>query len=191
VVDHHPDVTDALDATGAAAAVAAGPVPSRPTASRLQQVLPRVMALRHELGKFGAVGVIAYAVDVTTYNLLLQKAHVQTLVAHPVATVLAATLAFIGNRFWTWRHRSRSGLHREYTMYFAVNLVGLAIGEACLATSHYGLGAVWPALQGVIADNVARNIVGMALGTIFRFWAYRRFVFRDSGPPLSDAAVTT
>jgi hypothetical protein len=31
---------------------------------------------------------------------------------------------------------------------------------------------------GRIADNVAKNLVGTAFGTLFRFWSYRRFVFR-------------
>ena len=37
--------------------------------------------------------------------------------------------------------------------------------------SHHFLGH-----QSLIAENVAK-LVGIALGTLFRFWAYRRFVF--------------
>jgi hypothetical protein len=31
-----------------------------------------------------------------------------------------------------------------------------------------------------LADVVSANVVGMAGGTLFRFWSYRRFVFRPS-----------
>ena len=92
--------------------------------------------------------------------------------------MIAATIAFIGNRFWTWRHRERSGLRREYLLYFFFNAVGLGIGLACLGISHYGLGSIWPdVFQTQLADNIAAQIVGTAFGTLFRFWSYRRFVF--------------
>jgi putative flippase GtrA len=179
VSDHHPDVTDALDATAAAAALIEE-APAQP--GRLDRLVPRLLALRHELGKFGLVGAIAYAFDFATFNVCLKAIHTDPLTATVAATVVGATLAFFGNRYWTWRHRERSGLHREYALYFLVNLVGLVIGLTCVGLSHYGLGSIWPAFRGLIADNVAKNIVGMALGTLFRFWAYRRFVFRETAP---------
>ncbi len=33
-------------------------------------------------------------------------------------------------------------------------------------------------LRSQLADIISANVVGMALGTMFRFWSYRRFVFR-------------
>ena len=75
------------------------------------------------------------------------------------------------------QHLRRSGLHREYTLYFLFNVVGLGIGLACLGISHYLLGRVWPVFTTELADIVSANVVGMALGTLFRFWSYRKFVF--------------
>jgi putative flippase GtrA len=136
--------------------------------------------LAHELGKFGMVGITAFAVDLTVFNVLL-FAGVQKLLAATISMVIAATVAFIGNRFWTWRDRERTNLRREYSLYFLFNLVGLVIGLSCLAFSSYVLGAVWPFFQTKLADNLAKNIVGMALGTAFRFWSYRQIVFRKRG----------
>jgi putative flippase GtrA len=93
---------------------------------------------------------------------------------------VAATAAFIGNRFWTWRDRERSGLRREYTLYFIFNAIGLLIALACLAISTYGLGAIWPVFTEPLAENVSKQIVGGALGTVFRFWSYRNIVFRTA-----------
>ena len=45
------------------------------------------------------------------------------------------------------------------------------ISTLCLVLSHYGLG-----LTSRLADNIA-TIIGIGLGTLFRFWTYRRFVF--------------
>lgn len=140
-------------------------------------LLGRFEHLIRELGKFGIVGVVSYAVDLSVFNIALTGG-VEPLTAKTISTVIAATVAFLGNRFWTWRHRERSGLGREYALYFIFNVVGLGIGLACLAISHYGLGGGWPVFRTRLADNISANVVGMALGTLFRFWSYRRFVFR-------------
>jgi putative flippase GtrA len=147
----------------------------------------RSLALRfehlyRELGKFGLVGVVAYAVDTTIFNVLVAKVGLETLVSGALSMAVAATVAFVGNRFWTWRHRPRSGLRREYTLYFFFNLVGLLIALACLGITHYGLGSVWPAFQSLLADNIAKNVVGVFFGTLFRFWSYRKIVFRAEAP---------
>jgi putative flippase GtrA len=135
--------------------------------------------LVHELGKFGVVGIIAYAVDVGVFNLLLDPLH-SSYAAGAISMTVAATVAFVGNRFWTWRDRERSALHREYLMYFGFNLVGLLIGLSCLWLSRGLLGHWWPAVFHTrLADNIAKNLVGMAFGTLFRFWSYRRFVFAE------------
>jgi putative flippase GtrA len=142
------------------------------------RLFARFEHILRELGKFGMVGTVAFAVDIAIYNTLLTLYDLETVLSGAISMVIAATVAFFGNRFWTWRDRERSGLRREYSLYFMFNLVGLVIGLSCLAISHYGLGSVWPALQSPLADNVAKNVVGMALGTVFRFWAYRQIVFR-------------
>jgi putative flippase GtrA len=146
--------------------------------SGIRSLLARFEHLFRELGKFGVVGTVAFVVDISIYNTLLTLYHLETVLSGAISMVVAATVAFFGNRFWTWRDRERSGLRREYLLYFMFNLVGLVIGLSCLAISHYGLGSVWPALQSPLADNVAKNLVGMAFGTVFRFWAYRQIVFR-------------
>jgi putative flippase GtrA len=134
------------------------------------------MQLRYELGKFGVVGILAYAVDTAVFTALLWG-DMERNQAKIIATVIAATLAFLGNRFWTWRDRGRSGLGREYLLYFFFNVAGLGIQLAVLNFSHSVLGSVWPALTTNFADVIAAQVVGNGIATVFRFWAYRRFVF--------------
>ncbi len=100
--------------------------------------------LVQEIGKFGVVGGIAFVVDFSIYAFCLQGLGMETLTAKAIAASIAATLAFFGNRFWTWRHRERSGLAREYGLYFFFNLVGIGVALGTLALTHYGLGSVWP-----------------------------------------------
>jgi putative flippase GtrA len=130
----------------------------------------------HELGKFGIVGGVAYLVDTALFVVLVL--FMESLTAKTIATILAASIAFIGNRFWTWRHRARSGLAREYALYFTFNAIGLVIALGFLWVSHYWLGETWPAFQTPLADVIAANVVGLGAGTAFRFWSYRRFVFK-------------
>jgi putative flippase GtrA len=152
----------------------------------------RLIALAREVSKFGTVGGIAFLIDLAIFNVLLQLGS-ETLAAKTISTVIATTFAFLGNRFWTWRHREHHNLARQYTTFFLLNAVGLGIGLACLAISHYGLGQFWPALRSPLADNVSGQLVGTALGTLFRFWSYRRYVFREVSPtpaPQRDAEPT-
>jgi putative flippase GtrA len=157
------------------------PSKSPATRRRLRSLWDRFGHLVHEVGKFGVVGVVAFVVDVSVFNLLLKLTG--PFISATISMTVAATVAFTGNRFWTWRDRERSGLHREYLLYFGFNLVGLLIGLACLWVSSGLLGHYWPDIFHTrLAYNLAKNVVGMALGTLFRFWSYRRFVFAERTP---------
>ncbi len=141
--------------------------------------------------KFATVGGAAFLVDFTIFNYAVHAHGIEQLTAKTISTVIAATFAFVGNRFWTWRHREHRNPAREYALFFLFNAVGLGIGLACLGISHYWLGAIWPAVfRTVLADNIASFLVGTGLGTLFRFWSYRRFVFRDAGNPPGPARDT-
>ena len=141
----------------------------------------RLGHLVRELMKFGVVGGFAFVVDIGLFNLLLHATD-KPLTSKTISAVVATTVAYIGNRHWTFRRRERSGVRREYTLFFLLNGVGLVIALACLAISHYLLD-----FTGRLADNIAANGVGLALATTFRFWSYRRWVFRELVP---EAAVS-
>jgi len=141
----------------------------------------RLGHLVRELMKFGVVGGFAFLVDIGLFNLLLHATD-KPLTSKTISAVVATTVAYIGNRHWTFRRRERSGVRREYTLFFLLNGVGLVIALACLAISHYLLD-----FTGRLADNIAAIGVGLALATTFRFWSYRRWVFRELVP---EAAVS-
>ncbi len=152
----------------------------------VHSLLDRFGHLLREMSKFATVGGVAFLVDFALFNYLIGPGGVEQITAKTIATVIAATFAFLGNRFWTWRHRKRTNPAREYALFFFFNAVGLGIAVACLAISRYGLGSIWPAVfQTRLADNIASFVVGTGLGTLFRFWSYRRFVFVDPGTPVA------
>ncbi|XTZ17671.1 GtrA family protein [Micromonospora echinospora] len=148
----------------------------------LRSLFDRFGHLLRELSKFATVGGVAFLIDFALFNFFTTGRGIEPVTAKTVSTVIAATVAFLGNRFWTWRHRERSNPVREYALFFFFNGVGLGIAVACLAISRYGLGSIWPEVfQTTLADNIASFIVGTGLGTLFRFWSYRRFVFVEAG----------
>ncbi|HEX6871996.1 MAG TPA: GtrA family protein [Micromonosporaceae bacterium] len=167
------------------------PPTARPRTGLWRALYQRFAHLIHELGKFGVVGAICYVIDIAIFNLWLGWVN-EPISAKTVSTIAAASVAFVGNRFWTWRDRERSSLRREYTLYFSFNLVGLLISVACLWISHYGLGSIWPSVFATrLADNISGNLIGVVLASLFRFWAYRRYVFRPVVPELSRPVTTT
>jgi putative flippase GtrA len=122
---------------------------------------------------------MAYLVAVGGFNLLV---HLDSapLKSKPVtASILSGTLsilvAYFGNRHWTWKERQRSGASREITLFFIINLISLSFTVICLAISRYILG-----FDSAVADNISANIIGVGLGTLFRFWSYRTIVFKPN-----------
>lgn len=138
------------------------------------------MARFTELLRFGAVGLLAFVVDVGLMNLLRfgpgEILGHKPLTAKVISVVVATLVAWLGNRYWTFapaRSTGSAGAHgRELFMFGLVNVAGMAIGVGCLAVSHYLLGLTSP-----LADNISANGVGLVLGTIFRYLAYRSWVF--------------
>lgn len=149
----------------------------------------RFRSLIHEIAKFGIVGAVNFCVDIAVYNLCESVLGLGPLTSKTVSTTVATTLAFIGNRYWTWRHRPRTNLAREYFMFFMMNAVGLLISLLCLGFSYYILGSHWGAFHSPLANNISGSIIGGALGTMFRFFAYRRWVFLPPTDPPVDPAT--
>ncbi|WP_117215088.1 GtrA family protein [Allorhizocola rhizosphaerae] len=159
------------------------------TPNLVERLYQRFRHILHELGKFGVVGLFAYLVDSAILAYLVAEDPDRPLLAKTISTVVSATVAFVGNRFWTWRHRARSSLTREYLLYFGFNAAGLGIALATLGLTFYGLGAVSPIFQSPLATFISAQIVGNAFATVFRFWAYRRFVFIAPAPAPAEAAT--
>ena len=144
---------------------------------------PGVLARLRELAAFGAVGLLALGTDLGLFNLLRLGPGLGPMTSKTLAVVVATTVAYLGNRWWTFRHRGRRRLRHEYALFVVLNVAGLGIALACLGVSHYLLGLTSP-----LADNVAANVVGLGLGTAFRFWSYRRYVFPEPAVPAGGTA---
>lgn len=133
-----------------------------------------------ELVRFGSVGGLAFVVDAGLFNLLRfgpgEVLGPKPLTAKVVSVAVATVVAWLGNRYWTFAARRTTNKTREFVAFVIANVIGMAIAVGCLAVSHYVLG-----FTSALADNIAANVVGLALGTVFRYLAYRSLVFTGAG----------
>nr|WP_272923419.1 GtrA family protein [Streptomyces sp. SID5643] len=139
-----------------------------------------IKGIWREAARFGVVGALAFVIDNGGYNLLvfglpgdaeggvMRTAPVQ---ASVIATAAAALFSWVGNRYWTYRGRHRDKVTQELALFLVANGVGLAITAGTVFASRHLLG-----LDSALSDNTAR-ILGWILATLFRFYAYRRYVF--------------
>ena len=139
--------------------------------------------------RFAVVGGFGLVVDVAVFNLL--RATILTdgvvvgavLIAKCISVTAAVVTNWAGNRWWTFRSHRHARMLPEAVAFFVVSLAGSGIALLCLAVSHYALG-----LTSAFADNVSANIIGLLLGSAFRFVVARTWVFKSATVP-SPVAV--
>ncbi|MBO8189375.1 GtrA family protein [Streptomyces sp. DW4-2] len=145
---------------------------------------PGLERLVRELAKFGAVGALGFLVNVAIFNLCIHTFQLAPIRSGVISQVVAIGTNYLGNRYWTYRHTDKNRIHRETVLFFLFSGVGLVLENGILALSHYGFG-----YTSTLADNIAKNVIGLAIGTAFRFWAYRSWVFKVTAGPGSRAAT--
>lgn len=142
--------------------------------SERRGVRPRLERIVRELAKFGTVGAFGFLVNVAVFNLCIHTFQMATVRSGVIATAVAIATNYVGNRYWTYRHTDKTRVQREVSLFLLFSGIGMVIENGVLALSHYGFDYTTP-----LADNIAKNVVGLGIGTVFRFWSYRTWVFRD------------
>lgn len=128
-----------------------------------------------EVAKFGVVGGVAFVIDTGIYLWLLNGG----MAGHPtkakiISAAVATVFSWLANRYWTFRHRRQANMLREVVLFAVMNGIGLGIAAACVYISHWVLG-----FESTMADFISGSVIGLILGTIFRFFAYRFWVFTE------------
>ncbi|TDC72507.1 GtrA family protein [Streptomyces hainanensis] len=144
----------------------------------------RLGGVAHEVVKFGTVGALGVLVNVIVFNLCTQGAGLAPVRSGVIATSAAILANYVGNRHWTYRDRDKSRRSREASLFLLFSGVGMVIENGVLALSHYGFG-----FTSGLADNLAKNVIGLGLGSLFRFWSYRTWVFRVPEEPTEPAPL--
>lgn len=128
--------------------------------------------LVREIAKFGAVGGAGLLVNLLAFNLVRSVTGLQVVRASVIATIVAIVFNYVGFRYFTYRDRDKGGRTREMTLFLLFSAAGLVIENGVLFVATYGFG--W---DSSLQSNVFK-FLGIGLGTLFRFWSYRTWVFK-------------
>ena len=152
----------------------------------------RFRVLIHEFAKFGVIGVIGLLITNVGYAVLHTSLGWGPVKATTLATVLAAMVTYVGNRYWSFKHRERTNVAREGIIFLTLNGIGLGIQDAVVAFNYYIiLGQSGNSQSGnKLAEFLALN-VGIGLATLFRFWSYRKFVWAEKADEDGVTATAT
>src|ERR687893_1215266 len=105
-----------------------------PSARLLTDRLRRIAPEAFDFGVIGAANAALYlAITYVAMPIGAVKATV-------LATVITTTLTYFANRYWTYRHHTKTALRREYTLFFGFNVVGMVIQSGAVAIAKYGVG---------------------------------------------------
>ena len=137
----------------------------------IRSLYARFRVLIHEVAKFGVVGSLAFVITVILFNAFHYGAGLSWILSTILANLLATVFAFLGNKFWAFRHRKGNHPARETILFFFFNGVGILITAGVVAAAQDGLG-----LKDTFSLNVA-NVIGIGLATLVRLYCYRRWVF--------------
>jgi putative flippase GtrA len=146
--------------------------------SLIRDTYARFQVVIQEIGKFGIVGICSTIITFAIQNALY--GHVGPTTAIVTANAIATVFAYLGNRYWAFRHRKTANMGRETVLFIVFNVAGTLIQTAFVDTNHYLLHNT-----DRISFNIA-TVVGIFFATLFRLVCYRKFVFNEV--PSSGAA---
>ena len=143
-------------------------------------VYGKVEHLIHEVAKFGIVGGISYVVTIAVNYAYLIYQKNDELTAYIVANIVATGVAYLGNRYWTYKERDSAGDAREMVLFAAINGVAIAIQTGITALTYYVMH-----MDSHLEIFFSKFVLAIGIGMAFRFLCYRTFIFPDAEPALA------
>ena len=143
--------------------------------ANLVDSLDRLVGLVARLGfsesfiRFGIVGTLGFVCDTSTVYLL--RPFVSLYIAGTCSFIVAATMNWVINRIWTFRHVEHAVAHVQWVKFLAANAIGFGFNRG----TFFLLVAFSPL---VVAHPVIGIAAGSACGLIFNYLLSKRFVFR-------------
>jgi len=139
----------------------------------------RFRQLIHEGAKFLVVGLIG---TIVTFGLAIGLKHsLGEYGAITVATIVATVVTYLGNGRWAFKNRKGQGTARDSVVFFVLNGIGLLIYYLCIWVKDMA------GLKGTLWYVIFVLLLGTGLGTLFRFWSYRKWVWTASDTPVLAA----
>jgi putative flippase GtrA len=137
---------------------------------RLLAILPphrRLLAVQFiQFGVIGALGFCWY-----TATMYAAAPRIGPYAAGVLAYVVAASMNWLMNRLWTFRHLEHGAMHLQWLSFLAANALGASLN---LGTSFTLIATVPFCRSHLVIPLMAGTLAGM----FFNFAASRRLVFR-------------
>jgi putative flippase GtrA len=151
----------------------------------LSSVIHRLKPVGSELLKFLVVGGFCFVLDTLLANWFHFGLGLGPTTSKALSTVIATAVSYVGNRLWSFAHRvdDDRGHGQDVTVYAAINAAGLVLTLIPVDIAHYVLSET-----SRLAFNVSQ-VIGTLLATVFRFWAYRKWVFASDPDHAERAAL--
>ncbi|MDH6136923.1 putative flippase GtrA [Kitasatospora sp. MAA4] len=149
-------------------------------------LLQRLRGASGEVVKFGIVGLVGIFVNFGVSNLAIHATGWAPVRCSVIGTAVAIVVNYLGYRYWVYRDSDAASRRREITLFLIFSGIGMLIENGTLWFSTYTLG-----LHGTIAYNLSKAF-GTGLGTLFRFFSYRTWVFKampELAEPETDVKV--
>ncbi|HVW42813.1 MAG TPA: GtrA family protein [Amycolatopsis sp.] len=147
----------------------------------------RSLLFKHrELLKFGTVGAACFVLtNVVNYALKLTVLRDNPVTALILAVLVATVVSYVLSREWSFRTRGGRERQHEAALFFVISGISVGLNSLPLAISRYLLDLRTPHV-GLVTQEIADFASGMILGTlvamVFRWWAFKKWVF-----PLENA----
>ncbi|GBQ67484.1 hypothetical protein AA103196_1696 [Ameyamaea chiangmaiensis NBRC 103196] len=149
-------------------------VPVDPLVTPTAEALAPAGATLAQFFRFGCVGALGFVWDAGTVYLLRPVVGLMT--ATFVAYFVAASLNWLANRLWTFRHvASDAGLLRQWLHFLGANTVGFLLNRSAVYT-------LFLTVPLCVAYPPLALAVGALTGMFANFSLSRRLVFRVKRP---------
>jgi len=135
--------------------------------------------------KFLVVGGICFVLDTALSYVFRFEAGLGPNTAKSLATLLATGLSYVLNRLWSLAHRvdEERGHRRDIVAYAVISAAGLAVTWVPISVTAYVLDETGKAAY------LVSITIGTGIATVFRYWAFRRWVFVNDPDAAERAAL--
>jgi putative flippase GtrA len=125
--------------------------------------------ISHDFIRFGIVGTLGFVWDTATVYAL--KGPAGLYIAGACGFLVAATINWAINRFWTFRHLDHNAAHHQLMQFLAVNSIGFVFNRGTFFT------LVTVSLR-CREQPVLAIIAGSAAGLVFNYFLSKKYVFK-------------
>jgi putative flippase GtrA len=147
---------------------------------------PRELSTKHrELLRFAVVGGISFLITTAVnYGLKITVLNRNPVTALIIGVLVATVFSYVASREWSFNTRGGRERQHEAALFFLISAIALGLNALPMFVSRYVFDLQVPNVGLVtqeVADFVSGMILGTLLGTVFRWWGLKRFVFPQAG----------